>query len=512
VIQKLPRWLFDLILSFLSALLLGAVFSGISAGGFLQGWLAFAVLFWACLFALLRIWRTFGAARSLAVLLSVAFFIRLAVAVLVSVGLPIWGYENPVNNAGFLYSDAYDRDQAAFKLAADDKPLLTAFTAPDKTDQYGGLLFISAATYGWLSPDADRPLLISLLAAFCMAAGIGFFWAAVQKRWPLKVAFLAAWILALFPDSVMLGSAQMREPFLIGLACIAFWAVLSWHQTPLKSAVIALLTLAVCCAFSVPAGGVFAAILAAVIVLEWSVYQKRSSLKWLGFTALAMVSLVALAGGWLWLRSTLYYDSFTTMMQSGWVQALMRQYGQRWMIPFTSIYGLTQPVLPAAFTDPADFFWKTVAILRALGWYTALPFLFYSLFAAFKAKTSESKWLLVLFNWVFLIWVFVASARAGGDQWDNPRYRYILLPFMCLLIAWGYQNYRQTHSPWFWRWVAVVGEFLLFFMNFYLNRMMNTGTKISFPLTIALVIVAALGILAGGYVWDRTRTRIKKAA
>jgi hypothetical protein len=225
-----------------------------------------------------------------------------------------------------------------------------------------------------------------------------------------------------------------------------------------------------------------------------------------------MVSLVALAGGWLWLRSTLYYDSFTTMMQSGWVQALMRQYGQRWMIPFTSIYGLTQPVLPAAFTDPADFFWKTVAILRALGWYTALPFLFYSLFAAFKAKTSESKWLLVLFNWVFLIWVFVASARAGGDQWDNPRYRYILLPFMCLLIAWGYQNYRQTHSPWFWRWVAVVGEFLLFFMNFYLNRMMNTGTKISFPLTIALVIVAALGILAGGYVWDRTRTRIKKAA
>jgi hypothetical protein len=505
--QRLPLWVLDLLLSFLAALGLGAALSAASAGNFWPGWLTFSLLGWGCLFALLRVWRYFGSGKSLAALLAVAFLLRLGVAIFSSVGLPAWGYDNPVNKAGFLYSDAYDRNQSAFQLANSNKPLIQALTAPDITDQYGGLRFISAAIYRFLSPDADRPLLISLLAAFMMALGAAFFWAALQKRWALKIATLAAWILVLFPDSVLLGSSQMREPFLVGLACVAFWAVLGWSQAPICSAVIALVTLAICCVFSLPAGGIFVAILAAIFLLEWTMLQTKPLRRLLGFTALGLAALAALAAGWLWLRTTLYFDSYTTVQQSGWIQKLLTTSNTRLIIFFTTGYGLIQPVLPAAIMDKANLIWKVIAILRGAGWYLILPFLFYSLFSAFKAKRADGKWLVVLFNLVFAIWVVVSSARAGGDQWDNPRYRYILLPLMSLIIAWSIDHYQQTHSRWFWRWVAVAGEFFLFLMNFYLTRYVRTRTKISFPITIVVILVLAVVILASGFIYDRWRSQ-----
>ncbi|MHC1740344.1 MAG: hypothetical protein AB9897_04455 [Anaerolineaceae bacterium] len=499
---KLPRWSLDLIVSLLFALGLGAIFAVLSVGAHLQSGLAFVPLFWICIFILIRVWRSFGSSKTLAILLTVTFLVRLGTAVFISLGLPAWGYDTPVNKAGFLYSDAYTRDQQAFQLASSKESLMTAFNSDGKTDQYGGLLFLSAAVYRLLSPDADRPLLISLLAAFVMTLGLAFLWAGIQKRWPLKIAATACWVYALFPDSILLGSSQMREPFLIGLACIALWAVLSWQETPIKSAIVATLSLGVACAFSIPAGGIVAIVLAAVVILEWALSQKKTSARWIGFGFLIALALAALVGGWLWLKSTLYYDSYTTLQGSGWVQELMRKYGERWMIPFTSIYGLTQPVLPAAITDEALPIWKTIAILRGLGWYSHLPFLLFGFFSAFKAQKTESKWLLVLFNLVFLVWVFVSSVRAGGDQWDNPRYRYILLPFMVILIAWSLDHFHRTRSPWFWRWVAVIAAFFLVFMNMYFNRYINIGTQLPFVVAVGLVGVITVLILVSGWLWD----------
>lgn len=507
---KLPIWLMDLLISFFMALGLGAVLAAFSIGAFLHSWLVFGFLLLVSIFILLRTWHYFGSSRSLAILIAVTFFIRLIVAVIVSAGLPVWGYDNPVNNAGYLYSDAYNRDQAAFKLAGGTQPLTAAFTNPDKSDQYGGLLFLSAAVYRAFSPDADRSLLISLLAAFAMALGLAFFWGAVQKRWSLHVAVIASWVIALFPDSVLLGSSQMREPFLIALACIAFWAMLVWKTAPLRSIIVSLVTLIFACLLSLPAGGIFIAILATTFILEWSLGQTRSVLRFMGLSVLALFFLGAIAAGWMWLRSTLYFDSYRSMMQSGWIQDLMRTYGDRWMIPFTSVYGLMQPVLPAALVDPAQPIWQTIAIFRALGWFVILPFLFFGFFSVWKTKPTDSKWLLMLLNLVFLFWVMIASMRAGGDQWDNPRYRYMLLPFMAILIAWSFELFQKTHSPWLWRWVAVFGEFFLFFMNFYINRYVNIGTNIPLFKMIALIIGIAVIILAGGLVWDSAKRKSKK--
>mgnify|MGYP001358308663 CR=1 FL=1 len=510
MMKKLPRWVSDLLLSLLSGLVLGGILSGFCVGNFWQSFFAFSLFSWVGLFALIRAWRFFGAQRSLAILMAVALFLRLAVAVIGSSGLPKWGYNNEVNKAGFFYSDAYDRDKVAYQLAVSDKALFTAFTMHESVDQYGGLLFISALIYRTFSPDQARPLLISLLAALVSTLGIAFFWSALQKRWSLKISNTAAWILAIFPDAVLLGSSQMREPFLIALICIAFWAILDWQAHPLRTILITLPILGLSCLFSVPAGGIFAAILASTIVLEWSLSQKNSSLRKVGLFTLIVVGLAALAGGWLWLRSTLYYDSYTTMMDSGFVQDLLRRkIGVQWMIPFTSVYGLTQPLLPAAIMEPSIAIWKTIAILRGFGWYTALPLLLFAFFAVFKADTKESRWLLTLYSLVFLLWVVVSSVRAGGDLWDNPRYRYILLPFMALLISWAIYHYRHFRSAWLWRWIAVVFVFLTFFMILYVCRYTGIHFIFSFTQTIFIIALLTFVILAGGLIWDMLKRHRK---
>ena len=227
--KKTNQPLIDLLIAFLGAAALGAVIAAFSSGSFWQGWLAAAVLAFVSLFLLIRIWRSLGSSRPLAALMLTAFLVRLAVGVFLYAALPAIGHDTPVQNAGYFYSDAFNRDQAAYQLAVDGKPLITAFTEPTIADQYGGLLFISALVYRILSIDVIRPLLIVLLAAFAMAAGAGFLYAAVKLRWSEKIALLAGWIFVLYPDGILLGGTQMREPFLIGLACIGFWAVLQWR-------------------------------------------------------------------------------------------------------------------------------------------------------------------------------------------------------------------------------------------------------------------------------------------
>jgi len=46
--------------------------------------------------------------------------------------------------------------------------------------------------------------------------------------------------------------------------------------------------------------------------------------------------------------------------------------------------------------------------------------------------------------WIWLwviawVWIVVSSYRAGGDQWDNPRYRVIFLLWQALLAAYTWE-------------------------------------------------------------------------
>lgn len=499
----------DLLYAFLSATAIAVLLAAFSRGNFWTGWLAAEFLALIFVFLLLRLWRRLGASRTLGILMLVTFTLRLAIGVFLYAALPTLGYaDNSSTLAGFVYSDAYSRDQAAFTLAQSDNSLFTAFSKPDVSDQYGGLLFLSSFLYRLLSPDASRPLLIVLLAIFAMTAGVAFLWSAVQKRWSKQIALYAAWAFVLFPDSVLLGSSQMREPFIIGLGCLAFWAALDWKEKPRRSGIVVFLSLATTCLFSLPAGGVYAMILVALVLVEWTVQQSVFSRRYFGYILLALLSIVSLLAGWLWLRQTLYYDAYVTRISSGWITKLLTAYGKKWTIPFTTVYGLTQPLLPAAIFEPSLPLWTTIAILRSVAWWSVMPFLLFGLLSTWKAHRTKSNLLFHLLALIFAVWVLVSSARAGGDLWDNPRYRYMLLPFMSIVVAWACVYFKQNRSPWFWRWLAVIAEFLLFFTNFYLNRyVQGIGTQLPFNLMIVLILFVALLILGGGWIFDWLKHR-----
>ena len=511
-LKKIPLWLIDLIFSLFFGLALGAALAAFCPGTYWQSWSSAGILSILFSFLLLRLWRFLGSSKRLFVLLLATFLLRIVIGTVIHQVLPLAGYaDSEVQQAGYLYSDAYERNQAAYTLAVSGEPLLNAFSRPDISDQYGGLLFMSAFIYRVLSPDIIRPLLIALMAAFAMAVGTGFLWSGIQVHWSQKVALIACWIYALYPDSLLLGSSEMREPFLIALACIIFWAIMKWREKPALYLSIAVLASAVCCLFSIPAGMIYVALMTSILILDWTLTQKKKAFRWFGFIFLAIVACAAAAGGWMWLKNTLYFDAYTTRISSGWITDLMSKYGEKWTIPFVTIYGVTQPVLPAAIFEPSIPFWVIVAILRGLGWYCVIPLLLFGFFAALKTGKDQSRWLLLLLFVFFFIWTVVSSARAGGDQWDNPRYRFMLLPFMCLVIGWTIENYQKTHSPWLWRWVLVVAEFVLFFINFYANRYISpVETQIPFPKMIGLIILVAVVILFGGWLWDILQARLKK--
>ena len=67
---------------------------------------------------------------------------------------------------------------------------------------------------------------------------------------------------------------------------------------------------------------------------------------------------------------------------SGWVQKLFDEMPEWLRLPFVMVYGVLQPVLPAAFVEPTTLIWRIIAILRALGWYALLPVLILSFVAA----------------------------------------------------------------------------------------------------------------------------------
>ena len=108
-------------------------------------------------------------------------------------------------------------------------------------------------------------------------------------------------------------------------------------------------------------------------------------------------------------------------------------------------------------------------------------------------------------------WIILASARAGGDQWDNPRYRVILLMFQAALAAYALLWARQNHDRWLGRVLAVEGIFLLFFGYWYIARYTHwQAGQVHIFVIFALIAVFGGLILVGGWLWDRRKNARNK--
>ncbi len=60
-------------------------------------------------------------------------------------------------------------------------------------------------------------------------------------------------------------------------------------------------------------------------------------------------------------------------------------------LPFVTVYGIFQPVLPAAFIEPTTLTWRITGIARALGWYLLWPVLVYAFIAAWKNEGTRER-------------------------------------------------------------------------------------------------------------------------
>ena len=91
-----------------------------------------------------------------------------------------------------------------------------------------------------------------------------------------------------------------------------------------------------------------------------------------------------------WLKLTVKWDAYQLERDSGWIQKLFDEMPEWMRLPFVAVYGILQPVLPAALVAPTVPIWKAIYILRAAGWYVLLPALIMS-FGAAAGQGSDKK-------------------------------------------------------------------------------------------------------------------------
>ncbi|MCC6298139.1 MAG: hypothetical protein IT314_02485 [Anaerolineales bacterium] len=524
------------------ALALGFVTASLQNGNFLG--FSFVFLLSLTLLAASTRWAGRESGRenpalTLVWIVALAFALRLVGGFATYAALPVYGHSDSFDGlAGYTYTDAHRRDDQAWRLATSGKPILDAFSGDYSSDQYGGLLALSAFVYRYLSPDAHRPLMMVLLSAFVAALGIPFLWKAARQTFGETVAWASAWIFALYPESILLGGSAMREPYLMTLSAIAFWGFISGVQelAPAKTdgkpsdsktaARIALgLSLLGMLLFS-PAVAVFTLI----IFAGWMFFSReRANISW---KAIAMFAVVFLIGLFAlssslnrkgifdtsspmsvlndWIQLSVKWNVYQIERESGWVQKLFDEMPEGLRLPFVVVYGILQPVLPATLVVPTVPIWKVIYVLRALGWYALLPLLILSLVTGsgppVGMKREESRRsVFVWLSFLAWMWILLAALRGGGDQWDNPRYRTIMFMWQALIAGYVWVWWRETRNVWFARVVACEVVFILIFTQWYASRYFHVGGQLPFATMIALIVGLWAAILGGSWWLEKRR-------
>lgn len=490
----------------------------------IRGWPAFLALnlFLAGLVA--GVWWLLRSERLpswLLVLTIGAALLHLAVGVFWLKGLPRWGHGTEAEKAGYVMADAYARDTMAWRLAVSDRPLPAAFVNNRRVDQYGGMLFLSAFIYRYLPTPRHMPLLILTLAAMISALAVPFTWAFARLAWGEMEARLAAWIVVLYPEAILLGSSQMREAFLITLITAAFYGLLRYERDrSLAGLAWMVVPLAICLPFSPPVAALALAMLvflAVVLRFSRAGLHIGASRLWLGLGALIVLSLLGLyialrqftpAGmsnplemlSW-WASHSAKWQAYINVHASGWLQKMLKGAPEWLKLPAVVGYGVAQPFLPAALVAGSRAsIWHWVAIWRAIGWTVLLALTIYAPILALRSRRNRA------FNLALslIIWgvILVASYRAGGDLWDNPRYRTAFAGLQVALVAWVWIEHRRMADNWLRRALLAIGAVLVWFLPWYLRRY----TPFVWPV-VDLVRTIGLGMMTAFLLvlWDWAR-------
>ncbi len=484
-------------LSTLALLVISIALAWISAGfNGLAGWgahflalLAGALLLAAGLAAL----RREDPPAWLAKLTVGAALLRLLAGALWLVLLPVFGYGTQVEASGYVWEDAFVRDTAAWQLAESNVPLLRAFSDYRIADQYGGFLFASAGIYRLAGTDQHFPLLVVVLASALSALLVPFGWAFTRRVFDSRAARWAAWALALYPEAVLLGGAQMREAAVMPLAAAAFYGLVRYRQAGqtggdrlgllfLGGALLALLPI------SPPYTAILVGMLALVGLAQDDWKLLRSWRLWLFLAGAGLLVLLAVWAGWdqiaprlserpfasplemaaYWLELSARWQARQTVAASGILQSVLDRTPEWFALPFILAYGVLRPLLPAQLLAGGSPVWWAIGVWRAAGWTVLLASIFLSPLFLGRSGRSGAVRLAVFLGGVASL--LIAAYWGGGDQWDNPRYRASLVVLQVSLAAWVWSAQAEQRSPWVRRILGAALSLLLWTGLWYLRR------------------------------------------
>jgi len=344
-------------------------------------------------------------------------------------------------------------------------------------------------------------------------------WKSVNLQWGEKMAYASGWVFALYPESVLLGGSAMREPYLLAFSAFALWGFVDWQYVQNKNSLM-WLGLGIAGMLLVSPS---IALVTLVILGGWMYFtSERGRVSW---WVIAIAIFVFIAGLFIlssalnrqgnlgngspmgiinnFVREAFKWNVFKIEEGSGWVQKLFDEMPEALHLPFVTVYGFLQPVLPAILVAPTTIVWKVIGILRAVGWYALFPALILSFVAATGTGGEKRR---NLFVWLSLIvwgWILFTALRGGGDQWDNPRYRLILFLWQSILAGNVWVWWRETRNAWFLRVIIMEVVFVAVFGQWYASRYFHVGLQLPFSYMVATIFGVWFLILTFGVWLDR---------
>jgi hypothetical protein len=404
----------------------------------------------------------------------VALGLRFAIGVGLFLALPEYGYPDSIpHQAGYIFQDAHSRDTDAWNLARSDEPLISAWKDTELSDQYGGMLFMSAAIYRGLSPEVRRPMLVLLLSATVGSLAVFFTWTFTHQRLGIEAATFATWLVALYPEAVLLGASQMREPYLITALALTLAGYVQYRAENHRSGIYLILAgIVIALLISPPYMVILLLVLFGAWMWEGKGEGERKVLIISIVIILAMLALLLTLRAWSriegrpdgnaielvlwWLTSGAEYQLRVLQGESGWVAKIFGNVPEWSQMPLATFYGLLQPFLPAALMDSTSApLIRAIVSFRGLGWFFLLPFLICAPFIAIR----KSGWRSLPTYLAVLVWLtaILVSYRDAGRLWDNPRWRTIFLCAQAALAGWTWITFRRTKNRWLLRVGVVVG-------------------------------------------------------
>lgn len=463
--------------------------------------------------------------RTLLAAVLVGLLLRLVCGAVFFRTLPDHGYETRYHNAGFFFYDSFKRDTDAWAIARTDLPLRASLLDQTRSDQYGGLLVLESLVYAGASGGVHRPLLQVGLTAFVGVLAVVYTWGFGGHAFSARTGAIAGWIVAVFPEAVLLASLPMREPYLTAALAMALFGYSAVRLGARRPGLTALLVgIALGLFISPPFAVLILTALGLGFLLDSGIPRK---VRWgvIGGALLLVVVAGALSvRGWrttegegdtsllavLSSRLSMVPEFQIGRLERGsaWVQAIFER-TPAWAHPALAIfYGVTQPLLPAALADNTSIpLMRSIAVWRALGWFLLSIPMVYGLLAA-ATRTGWRQPGVAFLAVVTLLTTVVAAYWGGGDQWDNPRYRSVFLAAQAVFAAWAWLEAQRRTSPWLLRVAWLMGGITLCLLSWYVGRYYDTPRLSLFP---TLAVAAGFVVLSLG-VWTVRDVRRRRPA